>query len=71
MASHDSLEMLRELERMLEPLVEIEAWDPRLEGPAAAFAALGAAPAAAVHLARDYADQLARLATVRGWPLAA
>jgi hypothetical protein len=66
-AGHESLEVLRELERVLEPLVEIEACDPRPEACVATFAALGAAPAAALRLARDYAAQLARLAVARGW----
>jgi hypothetical protein len=68
MASHESLEMLRELARMLAPLVEIEHYDPRPEAYVATFVALGAAPRAALRLARDYAAQLARLADAGAWP---
>jgi hypothetical protein len=68
MASHDSLEVLRELARMLAPLVEIEGYDPRPEAYVATFVALGAAPRAALRLARDHAAQLARLADAGGWP---
>jgi hypothetical protein len=67
MASHRSLEMLRELARMLAPLVEIERYDPRPASYVAAFVALGAAPRAAARLARDYATQLERLGTDQGW----
>jgi thymidylate kinase len=67
MASHGSLEMLRELARMLAPLVEIESYDPRPASYVAAFVALGAAPRAALRLARDYAAQLEGLAGEGGW----
>ena len=68
MASHQSLEGLPELARLLAPLVDVETYDPRPASYAPTFAALGAPPRAALRLARDYAAQLARLAGEHGWP---
>jgi len=68
MASHQSLEMLHELARLLAPLVDIETYDPHPTSYAPTFAALGATPSAALRLARDYAAQLERIASEHGWP---
>ena len=68
MPGHHDLMMLRELEQLLEPQVEIESYDPRPSSYRPAFAGLGASPVAAVRLATSYADQLAEIARARGWP---
>jgi dTMP kinase len=67
MASHQSLEVLHELARLIAPRVDVETYDPRPASYAPTFAALGAGPRAALRLARDYADQLARIAGEHGW----
>jgi len=68
MASHQSLDMLPDLTRLLAPLVNVETYDPRPASYAPTFAALGATPRAALRLARDYADQLEQFAVEHGWP---
>ena len=67
MADHGELDVLRELAHMLAPLVEVTHYDPRAEPYEPTFRALGATEVAARRLARDYATQLERIATERGW----
>ena len=67
LADHHELDMLRELERVLAPLVTVESYDPRAASYEPAFRALGATPVAARRLARDYAAQLERIAAAHGW----
>jgi thymidylate kinase len=68
MASHRDLAMLRELDRVLAATVEVDGQVADAALYVSTFAALGATPAAAARLAREYADALGELSAAAGWP---
>jgi dTMP kinase len=68
MPGHADLGALAELERLLDPLIEVASYDPRPETYEPAWRGLGATAAAAVRLARAYVARLEAVAAVRGWP---